>query len=106
MHFVLRSGAVIFLVIGTIFAILDGARSVGASAFVTKPLLDIWARAAPESLGDAEAYVTHYISAGVWSQVFVPVLEQPGWVVFGVLALLFYLAGYRREKRFLQSTAR
>ncbi len=105
-RFVLRGFAVISLALGVIFAILDGARSVGASAFVTKPLLDIWARAAPESLGDAEAYVTHFISSGVWNGIFVPVLEQPGWVLFGVLALLFYVAGHRREKRFLQFTAR
>jgi hypothetical protein len=50
--------------------------------------------------------VTHYISSGVWNGIFVPVLEQPGWVLFGVLALLFYVAGHRREKRFLQFTAR
>nr|WP_210309640.1 hypothetical protein [Ochrobactrum sp. Marseille-Q0166] len=102
----MRSFAVVCLALGVIFAILDGARSVGASAFVTKPLLDIWARAAPEILGDAEALVTHYISAGVWNGIIVSALEQPGWVVFGVLALLFYVAGHRREKRFLQFTAR
>lgn len=50
-RFVLRSFAVLFLALGLIFAILDGARSVGASELVTKPLLDIWALGAPEMLG-------------------------------------------------------
>ncbi|MCV9908112.1 hypothetical protein OIV19_10855 [Brucella sp. HL-2] len=97
-RFVLRSFAVLFLAIGVIFAILDGARSVGASELVTKSLLDIWARGAPETLGDAEALVTHYIGSAVWDRLLLPVLEQPGWLVFGVLALLFYIAGHRREK--------
>lgn len=105
-RFVLRSFAVVFLALAVIFAVLDGARSVGASEWVVKPLLDIWARGAPESLGDAEAFMTHYIGVAGWDTVFVPVLEQPGWLVFGVLALLFYLAGYRRKKPFGSFSAR
>lgn len=99
-RFVLRSMAVVCLALAVIFAVLDGTRSVGASEFVTKPFLDIWARGAPELLGDVEALVTHYIGTMAWDSVFVPVLEQPGWLIFGVLSLLLYLAGYRREKPF------
>mgnify|MGYP004711449395 CR=1 FL=1 len=104
-RFVLRSLAVVCLALAVIFAVLDGARSVGAQEFVVKPLLEMWAIGAPEPLGDAEALVTHYIGLVAWDSVFVPLLEQPGWLVFGVLALLLYLAGYRREKRFGSFTA-
>ncbi|MCL7997054.1 hypothetical protein M8994_02210 [Brucella sp. 21LCYQ03] len=105
-RFVLRSLAVVCLALAVIFAVLDGARSVGAQEFVVKPLLDMWAVGAPELLGDAEAFVTHYIGIAAWDRVFVPLLEQPGWLVFGILALLFYLAGHRREKRFGNFSAR
>ncbi|OYR20058.1 hypothetical protein [Brucella thiophenivorans] len=104
--FVFRCFSVVFLALAVIFAILDGARSVGASEFVTKPLLDIWARGAPESLGDVETFATHYIGTTAWDRAFVPMLEQPGWLVFGVLALLFYLAGYRRKKPYGSFSAR
>ena len=104
-RFVLRCLAVVCLALAVIFAVLDGARSVGAQEFVVKPLLEMWAVGAPELLGDAEALVTHYIGLVAWDRVFVPLLEQSGWLVFGVLALLFYLAGYRREKRFVSFTA-
>lgn len=97
-RFVLRSFAVLFLALGVIFTILDGARSVGASELVTRPLLEIWECGAPEMLGDAEAFVTHYIGSAAWDMLVLPVLEQPGWLVFGVLALLFYIAGHRRKK--------
>lgn len=105
-RFVLRSFSVVFLALAVIFAILDGARSVGASELVVKPLLDIWGRGAPESLGDVEAFMRYYIGTATWDKVFIPVLEQPGWLVFGVLALLFYWGGYRREKPFGSFSAR
>lgn len=105
-RFVLRSFAVVCLALAVVFAVLDGARSVGTQEFVVKPFLDMWAVGAPKLLGDAEAFVTHYIGIAAWDRVFVPLLEQPGWLVFGILALLFYLAGHRREKRFGNFSAR
>ncbi|WP_139977054.1 MULTISPECIES: hypothetical protein [Brucella/Ochrobactrum group] len=105
-RFVLRSFAVVFLAFAVIFAVLDGARSVGASQFIAKPLLSMWSRNAPETLADAEAFVTHYIGGGAWDAVFIPLLEQPGWLLFGILALLFYIIGHRRERPLGRFTAR
>ena len=105
-RFVLCSFAVVFLAFAVIFAVLDGARSVGASQFIAKPLLSMWSRNAPETLADAEAIVTHYIGAGAWNAVCVPLLEQPGWLLFGILALLFYAIGHRRERPMGRFTAR
>ncbi|MFQ0815916.1 hypothetical protein AVM02_16910 [Brucella anthropi] len=105
-RFVLRSFAVVFLALAVIFAILDGARSVGASQIMAKPLLSMWSRNAPETLADAEALVAHYIGTGAWNAVCIPLLEQPGWLVFGVLALLFYAMGHRRERPLGRFTAR
>lgn len=105
-RFVLRSFAVVFLAFAVIFAVLDGARSVGASQFIAKPLLSMWSRNAPETLADAETFVTHYIGAGAWNAVCIPLLEQPGWLLFGILALLFYAIGHRRERPLGRFTAR
>ncbi|MGO1162010.1 hypothetical protein [Brucella pseudogrignonensis] len=105
-RFVLRGLAVVCLALAVIFAVLDGARSVGAQEIAVKPLLEMWAVGAPELLGDAETLVTHYIGVVAWDGVLVPVLDQPGWLIFGVLAFLFYLVGYRREKRFGSFSAR
>ena len=104
-RFVLRSFAVVFLALAVIFAILDGARSVGASKLVAKPLLSMWARNAPETLADAEALVTRYIGAAFWNVVCVPALGQPGWLFFGVLALLFYVIGHRHGRPLGRFTA-
>jgi len=104
-RFVLRSFAVSFLALAVIFAVLDGARSVGASQLTVRPLLSIWARNAPETLADAEAFAAHYIGSRAWNAVCIPMLEQPGWLFFGVLALLFYIAGYRRNRPLGRFTA-
>lgn len=105
-RFVLRSFAVVFLAVAVIFAILDGARSVGASQLTTKPFLSMWADNAPETLTDAERLVAHYIGMEAWNVVFIPLLEQPGWLIFGALALMFYAMGYRRERPFGSFSAR
>jgi len=105
-RFLLRGFAVIFLAVAVIFAILDGARSVGASEPVAKPLLSMWAGNAPETLADAKALVTQHLGAGVWNAVCIPALHQPGWLFFGVLALVFYLLGYRRERPLGRFSAR
>ncbi|MBB5703084.1 hypothetical protein FHS76_002980 [Ochrobactrum daejeonense] len=105
-RFVLRSFAVVFLALAVIFAVLDGARSVGASQFVAKPLLAMWSRNAPETLADAQALVTHHIGEGIWNSVCIPALGAPGWVFFGVLALFFYAMGHRRERPLGRFTAR
>ncbi|PWL16199.1 hypothetical protein DKP76_18805 [Falsochrobactrum shanghaiense] len=105
-RFVLRSFAVVCLALAVIFAILDAARSVGASKFVTKPLLAIWMRGAPETLEGAEALVTHYIGTSAWENVLVPVFEQPGWLFFGVAAFIFYAIAHRRRRPLGRFTAR
>ncbi|KAB2752616.1 hypothetical protein [Brucella anthropi] len=105
-RFVLRSFAVVFLALAVIFAVLDGARSVGASQFIAKPLFSMWSRNAPETLADVETFVTHYIGAGAWNAVCIPLLERPGWLLFGILALLFYAIGHRRERSLGRFTAR
>lgn len=99
-RFIFRSLSVLFLAQAVIFAVLDGARSVGASQLVFKPLLAMWERNAPESLMDVEAWVTQHLGERVWYSFAISVLQQPGWLIFGILALIAYLIGYKRERRF------
>lgn len=99
-RFVLRVFSVLFLAQAVIFAILDGARSVGASQLVFRPLLAMWERNAPESLMDFETWISQQFGADIWNRFVVPALEQPGWLIFGILALAAYLIGYKRERPF------
>lgn len=48
----------------------------------------MWSRNA-ETLADAETVVTHYIGAGSGIAVCIPLLERPGWLLFGISRPLF-----------------
>ncbi|MFC0245359.1 hypothetical protein ACFOLL_00675 [Falsochrobactrum ovis] len=105
-RFVLRGLSIISLAVGVIFAVLDGARSVGASEFVAKPLLEIWMQGSAQSLDDAKHFAVHYIGLSGWENVVVPFLDLPGWVVFGLIALIFYALSYKRERKLGRFAAR
>lgn len=104
-QFILRVCAIVFLMLSVVFAVLDGARSIGASHPVIRSLLSIWSNNSPEAVADAKTLTEHYIGMGMWEKILVPVLTQPGWFVFGMLALLFYIAGYRRKRPLGRFTA-
>ena len=88
-----------------IFAVLDSARSVGASQFTTKSLSDMAGDNFPDLLDGLRNYVMQHAGATVWNMIDLIALQQPGWLVFGVLALLFYCLGYRRTRRLGRFTA-
>lgn len=105
-RFIFRCLAVLSLAIAVIFAIIDGARSVGASQFVATPFLTLWAAEFPEAFADAKAFAAHYIHINAWDTVFVPVLTLPAWLIFAVLAFLFYAIGRRRSRKLGRFSAR
>lgn len=105
-RFLFRLVAVLSLAIAVIFAVLDAARSVGASTLVMTPLLKVWASNSPETLGDAEALSAHYINGHAWELVFAHVLQQPAWLFFALLAFVLYAIGHRRERALGRFAAR
>ena len=53
----------------------------------------------PESLAALEQAVRGNAPAFIWDSGLAPVLGLPGFAVFAVLALLFYMLGYRPPRR-------
>lgn len=105
-RFVLRGFSIISLAVSVIFAVIDGARSVGASEFVTRPLLEIWRQHSSDTLDHTKHLAVRYIGQTGWEKVVVPFLDLPGWAVFGLIALIFYALSYKRERRLGRFTAR
>ncbi len=95
----LRLLAYIALSLAIIAAVLDAARSVGASHLVMTSLRDSWGSVSLSSLGLAEAYVKTHIYPMFWDPLMLWVLETPTFIVFAVLAFLLYASGYKRENR-------
>lgn len=92
----LRFLAYISLSLAIIAAVLDAARSVGASHLVVTPLQESWLSISAPSLALVETAVKTHLSAMIWDPVMLALLQVPTVVVFAFLALLFYMAGYRR----------
>jgi hypothetical protein len=102
----LRLLAYMSLSLAIIAAVLDAARSVGASHLVLTSMRDSWLSLSQSSLGLAETYVRSHIYPMFWVPLMLWVLEAPTFIVFAVLAFLLYALGYKRENRVGRFAAR
>ncbi|AYD03351.1 hypothetical protein [Neorhizobium sp. NCHU2750] len=76
---------------------LDSIQSVSASRVVLTSLGNAWLNLDPASLTLAELSASDYISVDIWRPLVAPLLAQPTCAVFLVLALLFWMIGYKRQ---------
>jgi hypothetical protein len=98
-RFVFRVLATISLAVAVIMAVIDATRSIAASAWVLTPLAESWQAVAPGSYAAAEAFTRDAMLPELWDPIALAVLSLPGFAIFLVLALLFYLVGRRPERR-------
>lgn len=98
--------AYIALSLAIIAAVLDAARSVGASRLIMTSLRDSWQSISPSSLAVAEASIKTHGYPILWDPLLLWVLETPTFIIFAVLAFLLYAAGYRRQNRVGRFAAR
>ena len=99
LRFLFRLAAMVALSIAVIMAVLDATRSVAASALVMTPLNSSWLAVSPDTRGAFESFVRDKLNPMIWDGGIAWVLAQPGFAVFAVLALIFYVVGYRRRRR-------
>jgi hypothetical protein len=99
-RFFFRFLAVVALAVAVILAVVDATRSIAASETVLTPLGTSWSAVSPGTLDLAQAVVQRYLLPALWDPVIVTVLAVPGFVVFLVLALLFFMIGRRPARRF------
>ncbi len=97
-RFLFRLLATLALAVAVIMAVLDATRSIAASALVLTPLGESWQSASPATFETARQTIGTDIWAPLWDPGMLFILAQPGFVVFAVLALLFYLVGYRPRR--------
>jgi hypothetical protein len=76
---------------------LDSIQFVSSSDLAMMSLGNAWLNLDPESLTLAEIAANDYISADIWRPFVAPLLAQPASAVFLVLALLFWMIGYRKR---------
>lgn len=86
------------LAIALITAVLDLTRSIADSAIVMTPLGKDWFDLSLSSLNLTQAIVQRYIHPAIWDPGIQTILQLPSWVVFSVLAILFFWVGRQRKQ--------
>lgn len=98
MKLLARFLGLLFLIVAVVAAAIDATKSVMAEGFSTTALGQAWLAASPDSLGISQVVVQRYLHPSIWDGPIAWILLQPVWLVFGVLAILFYWAGSRRRR--------
>lgn len=105
-RFVFRSLALFAFAFACTFAVIDAARSVGASALVLTPFADTLATLSPDLLEQWGTWLGNNVHVLLRDPVLATVAAWPTWSVTGGLAVLLYAIGHRpkgRRGRFIVS---
>ena len=98
-RFLFRLLAIFALAVAVIMAVLDVTRTIAASQLVLTPLGASWVSVSPATLDAMQAFIIANAHPLVWNPVAIFILDQPGFAVFGVIALLLYAIGRKPERR-------
>jgi hypothetical protein len=82
-----------------ILVVVDGTRSLAASALVTTSFGDTWTALLPDSLDQLRAFIDSRFFGPVLEPMLDAVLATPGFVVLGAPGVLLALAGRSRRDR-------
>lgn len=91
---ILRVLTVLFLA-ATIAAAANDVLSQGGMA----SLGQVWFCLSPETLNLSQAVIQRYVSPELWDPGIIWLLGQPATVVFGLIALVFFLAAWAFTRR-------
>ena len=96
MRFVVRLLGTWLLGLALILLIVDGTKSLGASALMLTSVGDMWSLIHLSSLQGFEQFVSQGAVSVLWSVAVLPVLSWPGWAICGVPGLVFAYLGRSR----------
>ncbi len=98
MSFLLRITGTWLLGMSVVLLVMDGTKSLAASNFVATSVGNIWILAHAESLSWLQQTSTQGSLRIVWEVIGLPMLEWPGWIMFGLPGVFLIFVG-RSEKR-------
>jgi hypothetical protein len=93
----LRLIGVIFLAAAFILVVYDGARSIADSRLYLYKLGQLWTDIHAASQQSAQAKVQASLPTVVWDPVITTILDQPSWLIFGIIGTVLILLG-RKSK--------
>jgi hypothetical protein len=105
-RFLFRLLTLLSLCLAVIMAVLDATKSIALSSLQPTPLGALFFDLAPGVLEAMRQALETGPAAFLWDPVALAVLRVPGFIVFAVLAFLFYAIGRRpaaRAGRFVEN---
>jgi hypothetical protein len=93
----LRLFGVIILAAGFVLLMYDGAKSIADSRIYIYKLGQLWTDIHVGSLQSAQAKVQASLPSVVWDPVITTLLDQPSWLVFGIVGTVLILLGRKRK---------
>lgn len=93
----LRLIGVVLLAAGFILLMYDGAKSIADNRIYIYKLGQLWTDIHAASLQAFQASVQASLPGAVWDPVLTTLLDQPSWLVLGLVGVLFILMGRKRK---------
>ena len=90
-RFLFRFAGLWILAAAFVWLVIDGTKSIAGSAIVVTKLSNTWYEISPSTLIRLQPALEHRPSEWLWNSVVQTILEQPTWLVLGVLVVLFDL---------------
>jgi hypothetical protein len=96
-RFVFRFFGLLILALAFILFIYDGARSIADNTVRIYKLGDLWSSIHQNSLLLLQPAVERHVAEWLWDPVILTVLEQPSWLVLGIVGILLMLLGRKKK---------
>jgi hypothetical protein len=93
----LRLLGVVVLAAGFILLMYDGAKSIADSRIYIYKLGQLWTDIHAASMQSAQARVQGSLPAVAWDPLITTLLDQPSWLIFGIVGTLLILLGRKRK---------
>jgi hypothetical protein len=80
-----------------LFLVIDGTRSIAGNAVLVTKLGQTWTDIHTDSLQLLQARIERHAAPWLWQLVMQPILEQPTWLVLGILGALLIIIGRKKK---------
>jgi len=95
-RFLLRFLGLWILAAAFIFLVYDGAGWVANGALNSMQVQELWSNVHQSSLQSLRPTVEH-VAGWLWNPVMMVLLEQPVWLVFGIIGAILILLGRKKK---------
>jgi len=96
-RFLFRFAGLWILAAAFVWLVIDGTKSIAGNAIVVTKLASAWYEISPGSLLWLQPTIEHHASEWLWNSVVQTILEQPTWLVLGVIGSILTLVGRKKK---------